>query len=205
MTDNKDIDAVLNSNDSPQKKDALDINADTETMNKQLENHMKKLNDKNDKNDKNNKLDEQPQKLIKIDKDMLKTLIIEWLSLDDQIKVIRDAAKEKTDEKKQYESQILELMNALDQEIILTDKGNITKNVKASKGPLTPELIKTTLTDILKSAETAETYTNHILEKRTTRETVALKRKEFEAKRRTKCDKKVPIIKKKVDKQENDI
>lgn len=194
MTDNKDIDAILN---SPKKDDALDINADTETMNKQLENQMKKTNDKIDKTN------EQPQKLIKIDKEMLKTLIIEWLSLDDQIKMIRDAAKEKADEKKQYESQILELMEMLNQEVILTDKGNITKNVRASKGPLTPELIKTTLTDILKSSETAETYTNHILEKRTTKETVALKRKEFETKRKTKMDKKAPLIKKKGDKQEN--
>ncbi len=193
MTDNKDIDDVLN---SPKKDDILDINADTETMNKQLENHMKKTNDKNDKPN------EQPQKIIKVDKEILKTLIIEWLSLDDQIKMIRDAAKEKTEEKKQYESQILELMNMLNQEIILTDKGNITKNVRASKGPLTPELIKTTLTDILKSPETAETYTNHILEKRTTKETVALKRKEFETKQKTKNDKKAPLIKKKINKQE---
>ena len=96
------------------------------------------------------KKEEKGEKVINIDKNVLKTLIIEWLALDDQIKVYRDFIKDKTEEKKQYEEKILELMKILDQEIILTDKGNITKNIKESKGPLTPELIKNTLTDLLK-------------------------------------------------------
>ena len=124
-----------------------------------------------------------PEKIIKIDKTVLKTLIIEWLALDDQIKVYRDFIKDKNEEKKQYEEQILDLMKVLDQEIILTDKGNITRNVKESKGQLTPELIKSTLTDLLKCGSTAELYTNNILDKRLKKEIISLKRKEIKEKK----------------------
>jgi hypothetical protein len=168
-----DIDNVLNSDE----EDVLDINADTETMNKQLNNNMTKNNQKIS----NSSVD---GKVIKIDKNMLKTLIIEWLALDDQIKTYKEYIKDKSDEKKQYEEQILELMKVLNQEIILTDKGNITRNVKESKSPLTPELIKNTLTDLLKCVTTADTYTNNIMEKRTKKETVSLRRKDINEKKK---------------------
>ncbi len=163
-----DIDNVLNSDN-----DVLDINADTETMNNQL-NNIKN----------NQKTPTTNEKVIKIDKNLLKTLIIEWLALDDQIKTYKEYIKDKGDEKKQYEEQILELMKLLDQEIILTDKGNITRNIKESKSPLTPELIKNTLTDILKCATTADSYTNNIMEKRTKKEIITLKRKEITEKKK---------------------
>ena len=163
-----DIDNVLNS-----EEDVLDINADTETMNKQLNNNIN-----------NQQVSSTDHKVIKIDKQVLKTLIIEWLALDDQIKTYKEFIKDKTDEKKQYEEQILELMKVLNQEIILTDKGNITRNIKESKSPLTPDLIKNTLTDLLKCSTTADTYTNNIMEKRTKKETVTLKRKEINEKKK---------------------
>lgn len=159
---NSDDDAILN------------IDADTETMNNQITKHMNKTNRENPKID-NSK--EAPKRVIKIDKETLKTLIIEYLSLDDQIRSFKETIKDKTEEKKQYESQILELMGALKQDVILTDKGNLERSVKESKGPLTPELIKTTLTDILKCSETASSYTDAINDKRPTKESIALKRK----------------------------
>lgn len=135
-----------------------------------------------------NKNDEQinnsNEKVVVIDKQILKTLIIEWLALDDQIKVYKEFIKDKTDEKKQYEEQILNLMKVLNQEIILTDKGNITRNIKESKSPLTPELIKNTLTELIKCSSTADTYTNTILDKRTKKEIITLKRKEMTEKKK---------------------
>ena len=165
-----EIDNVLNS-----EEDILDINADTETMNKQLNNNLSKNISENAPTN---------EKIIKIDKNVLKTLIIEWLALDDQIKTYKEYIKDKSDEKKQYEEQILELMKVLNQEIILTDKGNLTRNVKESKSPLTPELIKNTLTDLLKCSNTADTYTNNIMDKRTKKEIVSLKRKEINEKKK---------------------
>jgi hypothetical protein len=152
----------------------LNINEDTATMNKQLKNESDKLN--YDLANADPDITNRPTKVIKIDKKLLKTLIIEWLSLDDQIKSYRDTIKEITEEKNQFESQILELMGELKQQTILTDKGNIIRNVKEAKGPLTPDLIKSTLSELLKCADTASTYTNHIMEKRQTKEKVNLKR-----------------------------
>ena len=166
MSSDQENNNLLNSDED----DVLDINADTETMNNQIA--------------KNSKPNTNEGSTIKIDKNVLKTLIIEWLALDDQIKAYKDHIKDKSDEKKQYEEQILQLMKVLGQEIILTDKGNIIRNVKESKSPLTPELIKNTLTDLLKCSTTADTYTNNILDKRTKKEIVALKRKEIKEKKR---------------------
>ena len=126
------------------------------------------------------------ERIINVDKNVLKTLIIEWLALDDQIKVYRDFIKDKTEEKKQYEEQILDLMKLLEQDVILTDKGNLTRNIKESKGALTPELIKNTLTDLLKCGSTAETYTNNIMDKRLKKEIISLKRKEIKEKKTKK-------------------
>jgi hypothetical protein len=173
-----DIDNVLNSDE----EDCLDINADTETMNKQINDNISKKKSTNSATSATSTASD--TKTIKIDKNVLKTLIIEWLALDDQIKTYKEYIKDKSDEKKQYEEQILELMKVLDQEIILTDKGNITRNVRESKSPLTPELIKTTLTDLLKCSNTADTYTNNIMDKRTKKETVSLKRKEINEKKK---------------------
>jgi hypothetical protein len=176
MTENKTNSNIETNSDIDES--ILDINADTPTMNNQLMNHMNNIN----KSKQNNI----PKKILQIDKNMLKTLIVEWLSLDDQIKTYRETIKEMSDEKKQFEEQILELMTALDQEIILTDKGNIIRNVKESKGPLTPELIKLTLTDLLKSPETADVYTNQIMDKRIVKSNIKLKRKDLSNKKKSK-------------------
>ena len=125
---------------------------------------------------------EEEVKIIKINNDNLKTLIIEWLALDEQIKSYKDTIKEMNDEKKQYETKILELMNTLNQDTIITDKGNIMKNKRESKGALTQDIIKSTLSNILKCPETADTYTNLIFENRPIKEIINLKRKIFQKK-----------------------
>jgi hypothetical protein len=186
-SESDNIDDVLNDTDESNNLtnnesniDGLDINADTPTMNQQLDNHVNKTNDKiKDKA-------AGPAKVCQIDKNCLKAIIVEWLALDDQIKSYRETIKDMTDEKKQFENQILELMGALEQDTIITDKGNLTRNVKESKSPLTPDLIKATLAEILKCQQTADTYTNQIMEKRTTKETVSLKRNNGEKKSKGK-------------------
>jgi len=192
MSDSKDIDDVLNSENSlkcsetsnvsnisnvSNNLDKLDIDADTETMNNQLDKHMKKQNKNIDQ--------DQPIRICQIDKNMLKTLIVEWLSLDDQIKSYNDVIKDLKEEKKQFETQILDLMGTLNQEVILTDKGNLTRTVKETKEALTPDLIKTTLSEILKCVQTADTYTTQIMEKRKVKEVINLKRKDVDAKKKS--------------------
>jgi hypothetical protein len=179
----KEIDDVLNSESNDDSDGSiLDMDADTDTMNNQLSNRMKKQKKKNSNSNSIDEVDDEPKIICQIDKNTLKTLIIEWLSLDDQIKSYNDIIKDLKEEKKQFESQILDVMGALNQEIILTDKGNLTKTIKESKEALTPDLIKSTLTEILKCTETADTYTNQIMEKRKVKETINLKRKDVNAK-----------------------
>jgi hypothetical protein len=148
---------------------------------------MDKQNKKKQSQSKLTDSDSEPKKICQIDKNTLKTLIVEWLSLDDQIKSYNEVVKDLKDEKKQFESQILELMGALKQEVILTDKGNLTRTVKESKEPLTPDLIKSTLAEILKCNDTADTYTNQIMDKRKVKEVVNLKRKEIDGKGKGKA------------------
>lgn len=179
---NQDIDNVLESDSKSEHDDILDINADTETMNNQLEKHMKNKHSQN--------ISEDNKKIITIDKNALKTLIIEWLTLDDTIKVYKEKIKDITEEKKQFESQILDLMNELKQDVIITDKGNLTRNVTEKKGAITPELIKSTLSELLKCQETADVYTCTILDKRVIKESVALKRKDINDKPKVKKEKK---------------
>jgi len=119
---------------------------------------------------------EEKEICYKIDQKTLKSVIIEWISLDDQIKVYRETIKDLLDEKNQYEKQILDLMIIIKQDNIQTDKGKIEKNIKKSKTQLTPEIIKLTLTDLLKCQHTAEVYTNKILDQRLDKETISLKR-----------------------------
>jgi hypothetical protein len=179
---NQDIDNVLESDSKSEHDDILDINADTETMNNQLEKHMKNKHSQN--------ISDDNKKIITIDKNVLKTLIIEWLTLDDTIKVYKEKIKDITEEKKQFETQILDLMNELKQDVIITDKGNLTRNVTEKKGAITPELIKSTLSELLKCSETADVYTCTILDKRVTKENVALKRKDINDKPKIKKEKK---------------
>ena len=160
---------------SETKESNINIDDDTETMNNTINAINTNTNSK---------------KICIVDKSVLKTLILEWLALDDNIKSYRDTIKDMTEEKKQFESQILDLMNTLKQETILTDKGSITRNVKTSKGSLIPELIKNTLTDILKCSETADTYTNQLLEKRVPKESINLKRQDIKSNKKVKQVKK---------------
>lgn len=166
---------------------AFDINADTPTMNDQITKNMKKLNKAIPETELN--------RVIQIDKDLLKTLVIEFLSLDDQINSYRDAIKDLTEEKKQYEAQILELMTLMQQTTINTTNGNLAKNEKKLSGPLTPDLIKSALTEILKCPDTATTYTDHIMDKRATKSKVALKRNKNKQPKQAKQAKK-PLINK---------
>ena len=82
-----DIDNVLNSESDNQ----FDIDADTETMNNQLNKQINKQINKKNKLDDSDSL---PKKICQIDKNTLKTLIVEWLSLDDQIKSYNEVVKD---------------------------------------------------------------------------------------------------------------
>ena len=131
----------------------------------------------------NNSDNESHTSIITINRDKLKLLIVEWMALDEEIKNHKNIIKDMNDEKKQYETKILELMNILKEDTIITDKGNIIKSKRESKGSLTEDIIKSTLSEILKCQETAFNYTNILMEKRPIKEIINLKRKNFNKKK----------------------
>jgi len=101
----KEIDDILNSeNNNDSDGSILDMDADTETMNNQLSNRMKKQNKKNSNSNSIEDSDDGPKIICQIDKNTLKTLIIEWLSLDDQIKSYNDIIKDLKEEVRQLKS-----------------------------------------------------------------------------------------------------
>jgi len=200
MTDNnEDIDNILDS-DRNTEENVLDLNADTETMNSQLNKQLAK-----NKNNSQSSGGTTPQKIVQIDRDTLRALIVEWLALDDQLKSYRDTMKDMTEEKKQYETQILELMTTMNQNSILTDKGNILKNEKESKTPLTPEHIKATLSELLKCPQTADTYTTQIMDKRQVKKVCNLKREDPNKKNRKDKGKKEKTHRKKKNEEPLDV
>jgi len=137
-----------------------------------------KSNNKNNKNNKKDKKDDSHLKKTDITdvSEDFKDMILTWLALDEKIKEINEELKEYKDEKKQFESYILEYMEKQKDDVIVTNKGAITRNVKESKSAITPEIIQETLTKILNNKDTAYVCTTEILSRRTIKQSTNLKR-----------------------------
>ena len=152
------------------------------------DNSEKKYNrNKKDKKDKDKKDERNLKKtnITDINEDF-KDMILTWLALDEKIKEINGELKEFKDEKKQFETYILEYMEKQQDDVILTTKGAITRNTKESKSAITPEIIQETLTKILNNKDTAYVYTNEILAKRTIKQTTNLKRQTIKPQKNNK-------------------
>jgi hypothetical protein len=152
------------------------------------DNSEKKYNrNKKDKKDKDKKDERNLKKtnITDINEDF-KDMILTWLALDEKIKEINGELKEFKDEKKQFETYILEYMEKQKDDVILTTKGAITRNTKESKSAITPEIIQETLTKILNNKDTAYVYTNEILAKRTIKQTTNLKRQTIKPQKNNK-------------------
>jgi hypothetical protein len=119
----------------------------------------------------------------KYDVNELKELIVNWLSLDEKIKVINEEVKDLKLEKNQYETYILEFMTNTKKEVIKTKDSVIKKNVYQSKGALKEELIMNSLTEILKDSVQAYEITQKIINSRPITEKVSLKTEKTEKKK----------------------
>jgi len=163
LLDNSNIDPIESLNDT----------------NKDLENDLINHNSNKNKSNKNKHKQDDPN-LKKTDitdvSEDFKDMILTWLALDEKIKEINEELKEYKDEKKQFESYILEYMEKQKDDVIVTNKGAITRNVKESKSAITPEIIQETLTKILNNKDTAYVCTTEILSKRTIKQSTNLKR-----------------------------
>ena len=108
--------------------------------------------------------------------EQFKQAIVRWVKYDDDLKKIRETAKEITDEKKQAEEYILSYLDNVGQSEIGISDGKLEKKVSKTPAPLKKENIQKAINDIVKDDNKSSLITDHILKSRETKEKVSLKR-----------------------------
>lgn len=108
--------------------------------------------------------------------DSFKKNVKKWLAIDDEIRNIRARTKELTNEKKDFEDNILKHLEVVKEKEFLVPGGKLRKNVYKTKAPLTKESIQKALTDIIKDKTQATSMTDHIIKSRPIVERTNLKR-----------------------------
>lgn len=107
---------------------------------------------------------------------VFKEMVINWVKIDDKIRVINDELKDLKSEKKQFEDYILGVMDKMDEDTVTLSNGLLKKNVSQSKGSIKEELIQEAINEITKDADKAYEMTQYIIQKRPISEKIALKR-----------------------------
>lgn len=116
--------------------------------------------------------------------DDLKEMIVNWLSLDDKIKEISVAVKDLNNERKQFESYILDYMTKLNRPAIDTTSGKLVKNDTKTKKALKEDMVITALTEIIGDKLKAAEFTKIIFDKRPEVENTRLKRMNLQKKKK---------------------
>ena len=151
------------------------------------ENNDKKDNDKkdNDKED-NDKKDNDKEDNDKEDKSKITEEFVEmvkcWVKLDDKIRDLQNKIKLLKNDKKEYESFILEYMDKIDEKVIEISDGKLRQNKSNTKTGLKEQNIQTALFELTKDSNKAFEMTKYIMDKRPSVERVNLKRTKFRSK-----------------------
>ena len=109
-----------------------------------------------------------------------------WVKIDDDIRKKMQEVKELKDERKEFETFILEYMDKINESVINISDGKLRRNKSASKGSLKQESIQTALLDITQDSGKAMQMTKYIMDSRPTVERVNLKRTKNRGKRKKK-------------------
>lgn len=108
--------------------------------------------------------------------DDLKEMILNWLTLDDKAKEVSLSLKDINNEKKQFESYILDYMTKLNKPAIDTTSGKLIKDEKKTKKALKEDIVIGALTEITGDKHKATEFTKIIFDKRPEVENIKLKR-----------------------------
>ncbi len=113
-----------------------------------------------------------------------------YIKLDDEIKTLSDALRERRKEKQKFEDELLNFMkeNEIDSIKSKSDNSQIELVQKKKTETLSKEYLMSTLLELLKNKSTAENITNYVYSKRGVVETEKIKRVK-EGKRKSKKDK----------------
>ena len=109
--------------------------------------------------------------------DLLKKMVIRWITLDDNIKEFTKKAKEIKDEKTQIEEKILYFMKQSETNEIQVKDGKLEKKRGEKKEPINEEYIKKCLVKSFDDVEMVDKLTKLLIENREITETYKLARK----------------------------
>lgn len=99
-------------------------------------------------------------------KNKLKIEVREYLDLDDQIKALNKALKERREKKKQLSENILGNMNKFQIDFMNTRNGKLIYNKTKRKEPLNKHNLITGLNSYLDNIEESQKITKHVLDSR---------------------------------------
>tara|TARA_B110000208_G_C11792346_1_gene438063 strand:- start:2941 stop:3312 length:372 start_codon:yes stop_codon:yes gene_type:complete len=105
-----------------------------------------------------------------------KEVVINWVQVDDEIRLISAKLKEMKDDKKNLEEYILETMGKMEDGVIDITDGKLRLNKSVTRSALKQEYLESALTDMIKDQTKAQEMTKLILDKRPIVEKVRLKR-----------------------------
>ena len=105
--------------------------------------------------------------------------VLKWVSLDDTLRELRAKVKEITTEKKQYEENVLNFLETVEEKSIEIKDGKLSRSISKTKSPLKKDLILKSLIEITNDPNKASTMTDHILNNRQIVERINLKRTRF--------------------------
>ena len=105
-----------------------------------------------------------------------------WVKIDDEIREKNQQIKELKDERKEFETFILEYMDKINENVINISDGKLRRNKSASKGALKQDAIQHALLDITQDSSKAMQMTKYIMDSRLVVERVNLKELKIEVK-----------------------
>jgi hypothetical protein len=128
-------------------------------------------------NNPTNNSDSESDEETEIDVNVLKKMVIRWITLDDNIKEYNKEVKDLKSEKTQLEEKILVFMNKNEQNEIPVKDGKLEKKKSETKEPINEEYIKKCLIKSVDDIVLVDKLTNIILNSREITESYKLARK----------------------------
>lgn len=116
-------------------------------------------------------------------------IVKNWVKIDDEIREKNNQIKELKDEKKEYETFILEFMQNNHENVINISDGKLRVNKSTTKAALKQESIQSSLFDLTRDPNKALQMTKYILDNRPLAERINLKRTKNRPSKKKKKDK----------------
>jgi hypothetical protein len=99
-----------------------------------------------------------------------------WVAIDDKIRKLNEEIKTLKNEKKEYETDILQGFDKMDENVVAISDGKLKKNVSKAQTPLKKDIIHKSIFEFLKDEKKTLDILEHMNSSRPTVERINLKR-----------------------------